>query len=1114
MSPNISSEEFELTAIQNFEYAVYSLVEKPVFLCWADQNLSQALKDLRLSKEYVIGTKSDSCRCLLAIHMYGVGMLVGEDVDEDLGLSHFLDSADPSHTIETEVSTSHAFMWELWQLIDCILIRDVLRCRKVIYKCCYRYLGGVLGTYYAALAHYLAAIALLTMKFMKVEITLEEEALITKAKAMIEEYAEFAPGTFQCKSAFLDILQHRLTTHDRLEMLDKYDLALEKASAFGNYFDQSMLLESAFRWLRTFSPQRGLSYLRRSYDLYASWNCLKKVLLLETEFPWLTTVPASQSLPRPSIGESAAPTESNTISSYMPTHERFLSTSSHSHDFSMSRRRSSGAFHSHLLDHTPQIASLHGTISGSRNGSATEPNKLSELDIKTVLNASIQISQGIKVEEVLESLMRTVLLAAGADYGILALYTLEDTQAENLMLHMLADTDNLQLMNNIPALSRPDLLPLSVVRTVTATQKSIIRNSSDRDSLFDHSFSRDQYYVRRERQLKSVLCMSIPSTNQGKSRGILYLENNVTTSAFTQARVECLTLLCSQSAMTLERATVYQEMRSAKAQAEEATAQKSTFLANVSHEIRTPFNALLSCAIFLLDTSLTQMQKDYVLMIRDSATLTLSIIDGILDFSKIEQGMMDLVLSQFSITQNIEGALQVVAQKAGQAGVDLVYSREHADDQVIGDAHHLRQVILNLLGNAVKFTSDGCVKVTSATKTRVSDSRQILSVIVKDTGIGISPTGLERLFKAFSQVDASINRSYGGTGLGLAISKKLMELMGGKIWVQSVPGEGTSFHLEFPVDIDPSLSSNSASMEIEQSEELRKQGRLALVVTRFHSTADVLMDDLTRIGLLPDKNTEILDADSIAEAAKLKPYSIIFVDLQVDGALKLVQSLQKILYSAESLYKVVILTNHGSNIPKDMSSKRIVGYLMKPILKAKLRDIVSSALSKIGTAEDENSAGALGGGRDQLSTTEEAGEAQKPKQLRILLAEDNIINTRVALQHLKRLGFLNVAHAKDGIEVLEYCQKASEARNMYDIILMDVQMPRLDGIGATRELLKQYPERSTRPVIIALTANATSTDKEKCLEAGMNGHCSKPILPDQLLQTLSSITRRPSVVMT
>lgn len=384
---------------------------------------------------------------------------------------------------------------------------------------------------------------------------------------------------------------------------------------------------------------------------------------------------------------------------------------------------------------------------------------------------------------------------------------------------------------------------------------------------------------------------------------------------------------------------------------------------------------------------------------------------------------------------------------------------------------------------------------------------QRIVVVVEDTGIGISPRGLDRLFKAFSQVDASINRSYGGTGLGLAISKSLVELMGGKIWVESIENRGTTFSFEIPVKIDAPSATASAPMEIDETPSIEKQGRLALVVSRFHATADVLVEDLTRMGLTTDKNTSILDADAIAKAAKAKPYSLLFVDLQVDGALDLVQSLQKILPSRESHFKIVVLTNYGLKLPKDMSSARIAGYLVKPVTKKKLRDLVSECLSEApddeGNSEEFND-------RIRKPKNDPRSTSDKQNSLRILLAEDNIINTKVALQHLKRLGYTDVVHAKDGVEVLEFCERAQKQESMFDLILMDVQMPRLDGIGATVELIKRYPEPASRPVIIALTANATSSDKQRCLDAGMSEQCSKPILPDDLLRALTFAKERLS----
>ena len=1030
-------------ALFNVEYTVFSLVEKPLFLAWSGEHLSKTLKEIKACTAYVQMTKSAASNCFLAVHLQGIAHLNGEESDART-ICPFLNDEDPSESMRS-LSLTHAFMAELWVLILSFLHRDDATFRRAAHRCCYEYMNGVLGTYYAAMAQYITGLGLLRLRYLQVELTDAENMSISKAMSTMSDYAKLSPGTFSAKYKLLENLYY--SDKDHLHTLDNYDDTIAEAKQYGCAFEHGIALEFASRWLKSIRNKRSKDYMQRAYNAYHAWGAVSKQKLLESEFPWLIAPPIRPTFPRTATDNSMQST--------------------------MSKKRSYAQFE-------------RSDVLSSRSND----DGLSELDLKTVLNASIQISQGLKAEEVFQSLMKTVILAAGADYGVLALYTTSDQQ---LTIHTLAENDRIRLLRNTLASESPSLVPLSIINTVAASQKPIIRDESLHNS-FDSSFANDRYFLGRS-QLKSVLCMPIAAGAENRCRGVLYLENNATSSAFTAQRLECLTLLCTQSAMTLERAAMYQELRAAKAQAEEATAQKSTFLANMSHEIRTPFNALLSCAIFLLDTGLTQVQKDYVTTIRDSATLTLSIIDGILDFSKVEQGMMDMVLSPFSLSENIETAMLVVAEKASKAGVDLVFSRKHEHDQIIGDNHHLRQVILNLLGNAVKFTSEGFVKVTTTAKS--DGKRQIILITVQDTGIGISQRGIERLFKAFSQVDASINRSYGGTGLGLAISKKLIELMQGRIWLESTEGQGSTFFVELPVEID---SKATVSMEIAESKAIRDQGRLALVISRFESTADVLVDDLTDIGLITDKNTEVLNPDRIAEAAKRKPYSIIFVDLQVDGALDLVQSLQRILPSAESHFKIVILTHYGLNVPNSLSTERISGYLVKPIRKAKLRAIVSDALDSI----DKPKTNLFG--RCAAKTDERCSF----KQLHILLAEDNIINTKVAIQHLKRLGHTDVTHAKDGIEVLEHVKAAVDAKQQFDIILMDLQMPRLDGVGATQELIRLYPLRHQRPLIIALTANATSTDKERCISAGMSGHIAKPILPEELSRTLNAIQRRVS----
>lgn len=457
------------------------------------------------------------------------------------------------------------------------MLRDMALSREVIGRC-FSNIEGVLGTYYAAMAYYLAAVALLAMQCMSIAILSSERAIVDRAQSMIREYAEFAPSTFRTKIDFLNILSSRLGPHDRLDILDKYDNALDEAVKSGCYLDQALLSESAFRFLVDV-PRRSKVYLNSCYAVHTAWGCQTKISLLENEFPWLKTE-ASVRLDRPVLRAYTETTESR-YTRPAPSnqekgglHRTHFSVDSHTGPPS-SATESQGGYSA------VQLSSSAVEAVPVFTGSYRENKHLSELDIKTVLSASIQISQGTKVEDVLESLMKTVLLAAGADYGVLALYGLKEANAEDLMIHMHADVEKLHSMKHVHAMSRPDLLPISVVKTVLATQTSIIRDDSQ-DNLFDRTFARDRYYLARGRSLKSVLCMPIPSTDQSRPRGILYLENSATASAFTQQRLECLTLLCTQSAMTLERASVYQEMRTAMRQAEEATAQKSTFLANMS----------------------------------------------------------------------------------------------------------------------------------------------------------------------------------------------------------------------------------------------------------------------------------------------------------------------------------------------------------------------------------------------------------------------------------------------------------------------------------------------------------------------------------------------------
>lgn len=522
--------------------------------------MRKTLNDLHATKEYILSTKSTASDCFLAVHMNGIASFSALESDAS-SICAALNSTDPGETIKVQLSLTHAFMWELWVLLRIVVIDTDDDLRRCIRRCCIEYCQGVLGTHYAAMGFWIASVAILTRLCLDLDVDEDELRVVESGSRMLREFAEFAPSTFSAKVKLIDCLSYRTQkNHDGLRLLDMYeDVALE-ADLYDCHLEKALAMESAARWLASVSAGRSQAFIIRSHNAYKTWGCDYKISLLEKEFPFLSR----------SLIETHMLTENTTMDVQTtgmicpPTLKRP----------SLSRPVVHGS------SITTMGAQSISTI-GDEDPSSVDYNKLSELDMKTILNSSIRISKGMKAEEVFENLMRTVLLAAGANYGVLALHNSDAEHRLDLHIHTVANGDSIRLMNNTPALDRPDLLPLSIVNTVLVTQKPIILNGHQNTSL-ESSFRGDRYFESQGRSLKSVLCMPILFTARSEARGVLYLENNVTSSAFKHQRLECLTLLCEQSAVMLERAGIYHEMQAAKAQAEEATAQKSTFLSNMS----------------------------------------------------------------------------------------------------------------------------------------------------------------------------------------------------------------------------------------------------------------------------------------------------------------------------------------------------------------------------------------------------------------------------------------------------------------------------------------------------------------------------------------------------